>query len=150
MFPRNHFILVITLHNAAGTYAFDLCGAQYGHFDTLTPFSQYSARGLANAAPTPFSGANSIRWGVDSVRHEQSRRGALTRVNLRASEKLVSGAVEWEKEYGTRISTMLQSSPEVFQNRKEGLIHYLAYEVQTRLDDMAAEVENDTSAKATT
>lgn len=87
---------------------------------------------------------------MDSVRHEQSRRGALTRVNLRASEKLVSGAVEWEKEYGTRISTMLQSSPEVFQNRKEGLIHYLAYEVQARLDDMAAEVENDTSAKATT
>ncbi|PVH78503.1 hypothetical protein DL98DRAFT_590246 [Cadophora sp. DSE1049] len=149
LFPRDHFILAITLLNAAGTYAFDLCGAQYGYFETLTPFSDYSTRGLANAPPTPFSGKHSIRWGVDCLRNEQSHRGALTRINLLASEKLVSGAVEWEKEYGTRISTMLQASPEVFQNRKEGLIHYLAYEVQTRLDNMAGEVAAATAAKAT-
>ncbi|KAH7386505.1 hypothetical protein BKA64DRAFT_145002 [Cadophora sp. MPI-SDFR-AT-0126] len=145
MFPREHFILVITLQNAAGTYAFDLCGAQYGNFETLIPFSKYSSRGLANVPPTPFSGKHSIRWGVDCLHSEQSRRGALTRVNLLASDKLVSGAVEWEKEYGTRISTMLQASPEVFQNRKEGLLHYLAYEVQTRLDDMATKGATTTS-----
>ncbi|KAK0111842.1 hypothetical protein ONS96_001110 [Cadophora gregata f. sp. sojae] len=149
LYPREHFILVITLHNLAGTYALDLCGAQYGHFNTLTPFSEYSSRGLPNAPPTPFSGRHSMRWGVNCVRNEQSRRGALTRINLLASEKLVSGAVEWEKEYGTRIESMLQASPEVFQNRKEGLVHYLAYEVQTRLDDMAVRAAAAEDAKPT-
>ncbi|KAH6715766.1 hypothetical protein BKA61DRAFT_333305 [Leptodontidium sp. MPI-SDFR-AT-0119] len=143
-----HFILAITLKNAAGTFALDLCGAQYGFYDTLTRFDEYKARGIANAAPLQFGNHESIRYSVDCLRRERTRRGALTRVNLQTSQKLVSGAVEWEKEYGTRISTMLQASTEVFENRKEGLLHYLAYEIQERLDKMAEEVAPALDARA--
>ncbi|KAG4428559.1 hypothetical protein IFR05_015963 [Cadophora sp. M221] len=145
-----HFILAITLKDAAGTFALDLCGAQYGFYDTLTRFDEYKARGIANAAPLQFSSHESVRYSVDCLRRERTRRGALTRVNLQTSQKLINGAVEWEKEYRTLISKMLQASTEVFHNRKEGLLHYLAYEIQELLDNMAKKVAaaSDTRARS--
>ncbi|CZT53011.1 uncharacterized protein RSE6_14442 [Rhynchosporium secalis] len=131
-----HFILVIALKNNSGTFVLDLCGAQYGFYQPISRFDEYKARGRAVGPPALFNGPGSIRYRTEHIKDEKTRRGALTRLNLEVSQKLFVGAVNWEHEYGTPIAKMLQASPTMFENRKEGLLHYVAYEVQECLDKM--------------
>lgn len=67
----------------------------------------------------------------------KTRRGAVLRVNAAISANLVAATWKWEQDYGVKLEQLLQLPRDVFELRREDLVHFLGYMIQGYLDDMA-------------
>lgn len=129
----NHCIIQVTLKNGE-SYAIDITGAQYGHYDAVIPWDLY-----VKSRVDRIEKMNPLRnIGECKKRISKKSKGRARTQEEQFAEVFVSAAKSWQVQYGP-FEAMLKTKEENFKRKQAGLLDCIEEAVKGHKKEMEVE-----------